>query len=155
MARGRPKLVGDAATEAAERRRQQSAERMRHMRERRRAEMAVRPEREPAPAPPPLEVMSPPAPRRSGGIAGDRLRSYVERIERLEAELSGSRRRNPALADAYAAERRSVQEDINDVYADAKAAGFTVAVLREVIRIRRMGRDHQALIPLYLEALEP
>jgi uncharacterized protein (UPF0335 family) len=45
-----------------------------------------------------------------GGIAGDRLRSIIERIERLEEE------------------RKSLGDDIKDIYAEAKSAGFDVKV---------------------------
>ena len=56
---------------------------------------------------------------KTGGIAADRLRSLVERIERLEEE------------------RKSLGSDIKDIFAEAKSAGFDCAVLRELIRIRR------------------
>jgi len=56
----------------------------------------------------------------SAGFAADRLRQYVERIERLEDE------------------KREIQEQIKDVYNEAKAEGFDVKVMRQVIRLRRM-----------------
>ncbi|MDB5315121.1 MAG: putative exported protein [Rhodospirillales bacterium] len=58
------------------------------------------------------------APVEMGGIAADRLRSIIERIEPL------------------AEERKSHGDDIKDIYAEAKSAGFDVAVVRQVIRIR-------------------
>lgn len=54
-----------------------------------------------------------------GGIAADRLRSIVERIERLEEE------------------RKGIGSDIKDIYAKAKSAGFDVKVVRGIIRDRR------------------
>ena len=55
-----------------------------------------------------------------GGIAGDRLKSFVERIERLEEE------------------RRALSNDIKEVYAEAKGTGFDTKVMRQIIRLRRM-----------------
>ncbi|MFN3449860.1 MAG: GapR family DNA-binding domain-containing protein, partial [Roseococcus sp.] len=51
-----------------------------------------------------------------GGIAADRLRSIVERIERLEEE------------------RKALASDIKDIYAEAKSAGFEVKVIRQLIQ---------------------
>ncbi|MDW8444100.1 MAG: DUF2312 domain-containing protein [Acetobacteraceae bacterium] len=73
------------------------------------------------------------------GIAADRLRSLVERIERLEEE------------------RRALAADIKDVYAEAKSAGFDVKVMRQLIRLRRQDQaevQHQeSLLDLYKRAL--
>ncbi|HYY84112.1 MAG TPA: DUF2312 domain-containing protein, partial [Beijerinckiaceae bacterium] len=54
-----------------------------------------------------------------GGVAGDRLRAFVERIERLEEEI------------------KQLSDDKKDIYAEAKGQGFDVKILREVIRIRK------------------
>jgi uncharacterized protein (UPF0335 family) len=74
-----------------------------------------------------------------GGIAGDQLRSYIERIERLEEEKA-------ALAS-----------DIRDVFAEAKGNGFDVTVMRQVLRLRRLDKDHrdelETVLDLYLRAL--
>ena len=74
-----------------------------------------------------------------GGIAAERLRSYVERIERLEEEKA-------ALA-----------ADIREVYAEAKGSGFDLKVLRQVVRLRRMNsadrQEHDALLDVYKRAL--
>ena len=59
----------------------------------------------------------------AGGIAGEKLRSYIERIERLEAEKA-------ALA-----------ADIREIFADAKGNGFDAKIMRQIVRLRRM--DHQ------------
>ena len=75
----------------------------------------------------------------TGGIAADRLRSLVERIERLEEE------------------RKALGSDIKDIYAEAKSAGFDVKVLRQLIRIRRLDEDdrdeQEALLDTYKRAL--
>lgn len=74
-----------------------------------------------------------------GGIAGDRLKSFIERIERLEEEKK-------ALAD-----------DIKEVFAEAKGTGFDVKIMRQVIRLRRMDKDdvseQETLLDLYRRAL--
>jgi uncharacterized protein (UPF0335 family) len=74
-----------------------------------------------------------------GGIAGDRLKSFIERIERLEQE------------------KKDLSADIKDVFAEAAGSGFDTKVMRAVLRIRRMDqadRDEQeALLDTYLRAL--
>jgi uncharacterized protein (UPF0335 family) len=59
-----------------------------------------------------------------GGIQADQLASYVERIERLEEEKS------------------NLMTDIKEVYGEAKALGYDVKILREIIRLRKI-EDHQ------------
>jgi len=74
-----------------------------------------------------------------GGIAGDRLKSFVERIERLEEE------------------RRALSNDIKEVYAEAKGTGFDTKIMRQVIRLRRMDKDdldeQETLLDVYMRAL--
>ncbi|HZT87687.1 MAG TPA: DUF2312 domain-containing protein [Stellaceae bacterium] len=74
-----------------------------------------------------------------GGIAGDRLKSFIERIERLEEE------------------KRTLSEDIKEVYAEAKGTGFDPKIMRQVIRIRRMDKDdldeQESLLDIYKRAL--
>jgi uncharacterized protein (UPF0335 family) len=74
-----------------------------------------------------------------GGIAADRLRSIVERIERLEEE------------------RKALGGDIRDIYAEAKSAGFDVKVLRQLIRVRRQEpadvEEQESLLDVYRRAL--
>ena len=76
----------------------------------------------------------------SGGIAGDRLRSFVERIERLEEEIKG------------------LTDDKKDIFAEAKGEGFDVKILREVIRIRKQDKkdrdERESLLDVYLHAIE-
>lgn len=75
-----------------------------------------------------------------GGIAADRLRSIVERVEKLEEEKA-------ALA-----------ADIRDVYAEAKGNGFDVKTLRQVVRLRKLDKpdrdEQEALLDLYKQVLE-
>lgn len=75
-----------------------------------------------------------------GGIAVDRLRSIVERVERLEEEKAG------------------IVSDIKDVMTEAKSAGFDVKAIRAVIKLRKMNaadRDEQEiLLETYRKALD-
>ena len=72
-------------------------------------------------------------------FAKDQLKAIIERIERLEEE------------------KKTISDDIRDVYAEAKGNGFDTKVLREIIRIRKLDHaermEHQALLELYLTAL--
>jgi uncharacterized protein (UPF0335 family) len=76
---------------------------------------------------------------RTGGIAAERLRSIVERIERLEEE------------------RKALGGDIRDIFAEAKSAGFDVKVLRQLIRVRRQEpadiEEQETLLDVYRRAL--
>jgi len=71
--------------------------------------------------------------------ARDQLRSFVERIERLEEEKA-------ALAG-----------DIRELYAQAKSTGFDTKALRTVIRLRKQDaserRDQEAVLATYMHAL--
>lgn len=75
----------------------------------------------------------------AGGIAADRLRSIIERIERLEEE------------------RRALADDIKDIYTEAKSAGFDAKVIRQIVRIRRQEpaevEEQETLLDLYRRAL--
>ena len=74
-----------------------------------------------------------------GGIAADRLRSYIERIERLEAE------------------KASLAADAREVYAEAKGNGFDARTMRQIVRLRKLDRselsEQEALLDLYRRAL--
>ncbi len=76
----------------------------------------------------------------AGGVAGDILRSFIERIERLEEEKKG------------------IADDIRDVYAEAKSSGFEPKIMRQVVRIRKMEsherEEQEALLDVYMHALE-
>jgi uncharacterized protein (UPF0335 family) len=74
-----------------------------------------------------------------GGIAGERLKSFIERIERLEEE------------------KRALAEDIKEVFAEAKGNGFDTKIMRQIIKIRRTDQDdldeQEALLDTYMRAL--
>ena len=74
-----------------------------------------------------------------GGIAAQRLRSFIERVERLEEEKA-------ALA-----------ADIREVYAEAKGDGFDVKTMRQIVRLRKLDSsdraEQEALLDLYKAAL--
>lgn len=74
-----------------------------------------------------------------GNNAAERLRSLVERIERLEEE------------------RRGLGSDIKDIYTEAKSAGFDPAVLKTIVRDRRKDAaevaEREALMDIYKRAL--
>lgn len=74
-----------------------------------------------------------------GGIAGDQLRSYIERAERLIEEK-----------DALSA-------DIREVFSEAAGNGFDKKVMREIIKLRKMEREarqeHEELLQLYQHAI--
>jgi uncharacterized protein (UPF0335 family) len=73
------------------------------------------------------------------GAAQNQLRQFVEQIERLEEE------------------KKAIAEDIRDKYAEAKAVGFDVKVLRQVIRLRKKSKtdrqEEEAILETYLHAL--
>jgi uncharacterized protein (UPF0335 family) len=74
-----------------------------------------------------------------GGIAADRLRSFLERVERLEDE------------------KAALSADVREVYAEAKAVGFDTKIMRQVLKLRKMDladRQEQAhLLELYKRAV--
>ena len=74
-----------------------------------------------------------------GGIAGDRLRSYIERIERLEAE------------------KTALTSDIREIFSEAKGNGFDIKIMRQIVRLRRMDRqdrlEQEELLAIYQHAI--
>jgi len=72
-------------------------------------------------------------------FAKDRLKAFVERVERLEEE------------------KKAIAEDIRDVYAEAKGNGFDVKTLRVVVRLRKQDvnerKEQEAILETYLHAL--
>lgn len=75
----------------------------------------------------------------TGGVAAGQLKSFVERIERLEEEKKG------------------IADDIRDVFGEAKAQGFDTKIMRQVIRLRKKDsaerQEEEALLDLYMHAL--
>ncbi|MEP2945562.1 MAG: DUF2312 domain-containing protein [Lentilitoribacter sp.] len=74
-----------------------------------------------------------------GGVASNQLRAFIERIERLEEE------------------KKTIADDIKDVYGEAKAMGYDTKVLRKVVSIRKLDQnermEQEAVLDTYLAAL--
>ena len=74
------------------------------------------------------------------GIAGDRIRSFIERIEHIDEEI------------------KALNEGKKEVLSEAKGEGFDVKVLKEILRLRKQDKDerdeHESLLDLYLRAME-
>ena len=75
----------------------------------------------------------------TGGVAAGQLRSFIERIERLEEE------------------KKTLADDVRDVYAEAKGNGFDTKIMRQVIRLRKKDanerQEEEAILDLYMHAL--
>ena len=73
------------------------------------------------------------------GAAQTRLRTIIERVERLEED------------------KAAVMNDMKEVFAEAKGEGFDVKILRKIVRLRKQDRakrlEEEALIDLYLSAI--
>ncbi len=73
------------------------------------------------------------------GVAQEQLRSFVDRIERLEEE------------------RAALTADIREVYSEAKGQGFDTKIMRQVVRMRKLDKadfqEQEAILDLYLSAL--
>ena len=74
-----------------------------------------------------------------GGVAGQRLRSFIERVERLEEE------------------KANLMEDIKETYAEAKGVGFDAKTMRKIVSLRKMDaekrRESEELLDLYKSAI--
>jgi uncharacterized protein (UPF0335 family) len=74
------------------------------------------------------------------GIPGDRIRSFVERVEQLETEI------------------QELNEQKKEVFAEAKGEGFDVKILKEIIKIRKQDKDerdeHETLLDVYMRAMD-
>ena len=75
-----------------------------------------------------------------GGVSGNQLRAFVERIERIEEEIKG------------------LNEDKKSIFDEAKGEGYDVKILKEVIRLRKQDKkdrdEHESLLEVYLHAIE-
>ncbi len=75
-----------------------------------------------------------------GGVAADRLRSFVERIENLEEE------------------KANIAADIKEVYAEAKGTGFDIKTLRQIVALRKLDQadrqEREEMLELYKRALD-
>jgi uncharacterized protein (UPF0335 family) len=74
-----------------------------------------------------------------GGVSGARLKSFIERVERLTEE------------------KNAIGEDIRDVYGEAKATGFDPKIMRKIVTLRKANlekrREEQELLELYMSAI--
>lgn len=75
----------------------------------------------------------------TGGVSGQRLKSFIERIERLEGE------------------KKAIAEDVRGVYGEAKSTGFEPKIIRKVIARRKQNvesrREEEELVSLYSSAI--
>ncbi len=73
-------------------------------------------------------------------IAGNRVRSFVERVEQLELEIA------------------ELTEQKKEVFAEAKGEGFDVKILKEIIKLRKQDQEerdeHDTLLDVYMRAME-
>ena len=74
------------------------------------------------------------------GIPGNRIRSFVERIEQIENEI------------------KELNEAKKEVFSEAKGEGFDVKILKEIIKLRKQDQDerdeHESLLDLYMRAMD-
>lgn len=74
-----------------------------------------------------------------GAIAADQLRLFIERIERQEEEKKG------------------IADDIRDTYAEAKANGYDVKIMRQIVKLRKMEthtrQEWDSVLETYRQAL--
>ena len=75
----------------------------------------------------------------TGGVSGERLRSFIQRIEKLETD------------------KAAVADDLKEVYAEAKGVGFEVKIIRQIVRLRKIEvekrREADELLELYKAAI--
>lgn len=75
----------------------------------------------------------------SGGIAGERLRSFIQRAERLNVD------------------KENIAEDMKELFSEAKSSGFDVRAIKEVIKIRKMDKnvrqERDEMVRIYLDAV--
>jgi uncharacterized protein (UPF0335 family) len=80
-----------------------------------------------------------PADAATSDSSAARLKSFIERVERLEEEKAG------------------IANDIKEVYAEAKGTGFDVKIMRQIVRLRKMEQadraEQEELLDLYMRAL--
>ena len=76
---------------------------------------------------------------RGGGVAAERLKSFIERIERLEEE------------------KTALTSDIREIYSEAKGTGFDTRIMRQIVRLRKLDdadrQEQQAILDTYKKAL--
>lgn len=74
------------------------------------------------------------------GIPGNRIRSFVERIEQIENEI------------------KELNEAKKEIFSEAKGEGFDVKILKEIIKLRKQDQDerdeHETLLDVYMRAMD-
>jgi uncharacterized protein (UPF0335 family) len=74
-----------------------------------------------------------------GGIAGEQLRAFIERIERLEEE------------------KKDIQEQIKEVFSEAKGSGFDIRIMRQLLKLRKLRdadrSEQEELLEVYKSAI--
>ena len=80
-----------------------------------------------------------PVPGEIAGITADRLRGFIERVERLEEE------------------KKAIADDIKEVYGEAKSLGFDTKIMRKIVSLRKLEQqermEQEELIDVYKHAL--
>ena len=75
------------------------------------------------------------------GIAGNRVRSFVERVEQIELEIA------------------ELNEQKKEIFSEAKGEGYDVKILKEIIKLRKQDQEerdeHETLLDVYMRAMKP
>lgn len=76
----------------------------------------------------------------TAGVAGDRIRSIIERVERIEEEI------------------KDLMEGKKEIFLEAKSEGLDVKILKEILKLRKLDQDerdeHETLLDVYLRAMD-
>lgn len=76
----------------------------------------------------------------TAGIPGDRIRTIIERIEKLEEEI------------------KDLNEAKKEIFLEAKSDGLDVKILKEIIKLRKQDKDerdeHETLLDVYMRAMD-
>ncbi|KQP33795.1 hypothetical protein ASF49_07975 [Methylobacterium sp. Leaf104] len=74
------------------------------------------------------------------GVAGDRIRSIIERVEKVEEEI------------------KDLMEAKKEIFLEAKGEGLDVKILKEILKLRKLDQDardeHETLLDVYLRAMD-
>ncbi|MCJ2045389.1 DUF2312 domain-containing protein [Methylobacterium sp. J-078] len=74
------------------------------------------------------------------GVAGDRIRSIIERVEKVEEEI------------------KELMEAKKEIFLEAKGEGLDVKILKEILKLRKLDQDardeHETLLDVYMRAME-
>jgi uncharacterized protein (UPF0335 family) len=74
------------------------------------------------------------------GVAGDRIRSIIERVEKVEEEI------------------KELMEAKKEIFLEAKGEGLDVKILKEILKLRKLDQDardeHETLLDVYMRAMD-